>query len=401
MLAMIGGDGSVDGVPDALFDALGAATALSVSSTTTLKLFRWRTPHPHLQFDGAKLATCEPPVLLVWGQDDKVQPPAAGEWAARQVPRGRLEVLPGVTACTSVRRSRAASCSPSSCTRQSEENSMTRDQAEPMNNRAEHEIFTRRFLAAYDAVILGFYLRWVWRCPRSVLTDQYRAHTGRRHLDVGPGTGYFLDVADLSTETAITLLDPNPEVLDHAARRLTGRSPTTVRADACQPLPITGSFDSAALNLVLHCIAGADRKAAAIRNVAATLDEDGVLFGASVLGAPDVHRRLGLVTLTALNRRGSFANLDDTEAVLSDLLHATFGHVALAKVGAVAVFTARQPTVRSSAADPGGLSPHRDGPHLDQRAQARPRTVNLGRGLLESSPPETSSASTAPGSLDT
>jgi SAM-dependent methyltransferase len=159
----------------------------------------------------------------------------------------------------------------------------------------------------------------------------------------GPGTGYFLDVADLSTETAFTLLDPNPEVLDYAARRLTGRSPTTVRADACQPLPITGSFDSAALNLVLHCIAGADRKAAAINNVAATLDEGGVLFGASVLGDPGVHSRLGLVTLTALNRRGIFANLDDTEAVLRDLLHATFGHVALARVGSVAIFTARQP----------------------------------------------------------
>jgi hypothetical protein len=52
-----------------------------------------------------------------------------------------------------------------------------------------HEIYTRRLLAVYDALILGFYLRWVWRCPRAVLAECYRADTGARHLDVGPGTG--------------------------------------------------------------------------------------------------------------------------------------------------------------------------------------------------------------------
>lgn len=95
MLATIGGDGSVAGVPDALFEALGAATALSVSSATTLDLYRWRTPHPHLQFREAELAACRPSVLLLWGEDDKVQSPGVAEWAARLLPQGRLEVLPG------------------------------------------------------------------------------------------------------------------------------------------------------------------------------------------------------------------------------------------------------------------------------------------------------------------
>jgi pimeloyl-ACP methyl ester carboxylesterase len=95
MLATIGGDGSVAGVPDAMFDALGAATALAASSTVTLDLYRWRSPHPHLQVTEAELSACGSPVLLVWGQDDKVQAPEAGEWAARLLPQGRLEVLPG------------------------------------------------------------------------------------------------------------------------------------------------------------------------------------------------------------------------------------------------------------------------------------------------------------------
>jgi pimeloyl-ACP methyl ester carboxylesterase len=95
MLAAIGGNGSMAGVPDALFDALGAAMALSVSSSTTLDLYRWRTPHPHVQVSEAELAGCRPPVLFVWGEDDVVQSPEAGERVARLLPQGRLEVLPG------------------------------------------------------------------------------------------------------------------------------------------------------------------------------------------------------------------------------------------------------------------------------------------------------------------
>ncbi len=95
LLATIGGDGSVAGVPDALFEALGAAMSLGASSTTTLEVARRRTPHPRLQVSEAELAACRAPVLLLWGENDKVQSPAAGRWAAGLLPNGRLEVLPG------------------------------------------------------------------------------------------------------------------------------------------------------------------------------------------------------------------------------------------------------------------------------------------------------------------
>jgi pimeloyl-ACP methyl ester carboxylesterase len=95
MLASIGGDGSVAEAPDALFDALGAAMALAGPSIATLDLCRWRSPHPHLQVTDTELAACPVPVLMAWGEDDKVQSPDAGAWAARLLPEGRLEVLPG------------------------------------------------------------------------------------------------------------------------------------------------------------------------------------------------------------------------------------------------------------------------------------------------------------------
>lgn len=59
--------------------------------------------------------------------------------------------------------------------------------------------------------------------------------------------------------------------------------PVTVKADVLEPLPVDGPFESAALAYVLHCLPGPEeRKAAAVRNVAAVLGDEGILFGATV-----------------------------------------------------------------------------------------------------------------------
>src|SRR5207248_475176 len=115
-------------------------------------------------------------------------------------------------------------------------------------------------------------------------------HVGQRHLDVGPGTGYLLEHARLRGDTQITLLDPNRDVLAHATRRLARLHPKSLQADVLKSLPMQENqrFDSAALNYVLHCLPGPpERKAAAVRNVAAVLKPGGVLFGATVLGATE------------------------------------------------------------------------------------------------------------------
>ena len=77
--------------------------------------------------------------------------------------------------------------------------------------------FTPLFLRIYDPVILGVFTPLVWRCPTTRLIKGYRRHLGQRHLDVGPGTGYFLDRAGVPDRGRITLLDPNLNVLDHAS----------------------------------------------------------------------------------------------------------------------------------------------------------------------------------------
>src|SRR3954454_12070105 len=91
--------------------------------------------------------------------------------------------------------------------------------------------YTRAVLNLYDPVVLGPVARWVWRCPVDQLVDGYRRNARLRHLDIGPGTGYFIRRSGLPDGAPVTLLDPNPNVLAHASARLDGFSLKTVEAD--------------------------------------------------------------------------------------------------------------------------------------------------------------------------
>jgi SAM-dependent methyltransferase len=210
--------------------------------------------------------------------------------------------------------------------------------------------YTPLFLKIYDPLILGFFTPVVWRCPTNRLVEGYRRHLGQRHLDVGPGTGYFLERAGMPHGGSVTLLDPNMHVLEHASRRLRRLDVTTIEADVCKSLPVHGPFDSAALNGVLHCLPGPlPRKAAAVANVAAVLAPTGVLFGASILGLGGRHTWLARNLLKANNRRGVFDNLGDTQEDLGEILEASFERVELETVGSMAIFAATNPRTKQSA----------------------------------------------------
>jgi len=133
-------------------------------------------------------------------------------------------------------------------------------------------------------------------------------------------------------------------VLRHASRRLPDLQVTTIEADVLKALPVDGPFDSAALNLVIHCLPGpAARKAVAVANVASVLAPSGVLFGASVLGRSGHHTWPARAVLATFNRRGAFDNLDDSEESLRSTLAGSFENVELDVVGSIALFTASRP----------------------------------------------------------
>jgi SAM-dependent methyltransferase len=210
--------------------------------------------------------------------------------------------------------------------------------------------YSRRLLRIYDPLVVGFAARFVWHTPTPRLLDGYRQHIRDRHLDVGPGTGYFIDHSGLPDGSDVTILDPNPDVLAYASRRLRRLHVTAVEADVLKPLPVDGPFDSAALHLVIHCLPGPmSRKAVAVADIAAVLAPAGVFFGASVLGTSGNHTWLARRYLAAFNRQGGFDNLDDTEDGLRGILGASFDQVELEVVGSIAIFAATGPRVGRTA----------------------------------------------------
>ena len=207
--------------------------------------------------------------------------------------------------------------------------------------------FTPLALSFYDPFVLQFSASWVWHCPLERLLEHYRWHIRPNHLDVGPGTGYFLEHAGLPEGSEVTLLDPNLNVLHRAAERLGTLDVTAVEADVLKPLPVSGPFASVGLNLVLHCLPGPTvRKSAAIRNVAKVLGPEGLFFGSTVLGDSGNHSWAARRMLALYNGRGSFDNRLDTAEGVREIIDASFEHVEFDVVGSVAIFFAMGPRGR-------------------------------------------------------
>ena len=73
--------------------------------------------------------------------------------------------------------------------------------------------YSSTVLRNYDWMVLGLSNRLLWRCPTAELRRLYDRNVSDRHLDVGVGTGYFLDKATWPVgNPAITLVDPQPKL---------------------------------------------------------------------------------------------------------------------------------------------------------------------------------------------
>ncbi|WP_321817442.1 MULTISPECIES: class I SAM-dependent methyltransferase [unclassified Paraburkholderia] len=208
-------------------------------------------------------------------------------------------------------------------------------------------VYSSFVLKLYDAWVLAISNRWAWRCStRRVLLPFYRQRVGKRHLEVGVGSGFYPAHADFSADQQVTLLDLNEHSLAATARRLDSRHVTQVVGDIMQPLPMLAGyrFDSIALFYLLHCLPGTmDGKAHVFAHLKSHLAPDGVLFGATVLGDSAGHNAFGRALVRIYNRKGIFDNRRDTLASLRLALSHHFADVSVEQNGVVALFVARAP----------------------------------------------------------
>jgi hypothetical protein len=186
--------------------------------------------------------------------------------------------------------------------------------------------------------------RFVWKCPTSRLRAHYDAHVTANHLDVGVGTGYFLDKCRFpSVAPRIALVDLNPETLAFASRRITRYSPATYLRNVLEPFSLgERGYDSVGVNYLFHCLPGSiQSKSVALDHLKAHMNSGAVLFGSTLLHGGVPVGRLGQRLMNVYNGQGIFSNRQDTLGGLEHELASRFRDVSIETVGCAALFSAR------------------------------------------------------------
>ena len=177
------------------------------------------------------------------------------------------------------------------------------------------------------------------------MLQRYDSHVGARHLDVGVGTGWFLDHCRWPVENPqITLLDLNENSLSVASGRIRRYAPETVQANVLDPVDLADArFDSIGANFLFHCLPGElEWKAATVAsNLRPYLASEGVLFGSTILGRGIDHNLLGRRLMRLYNRKAIFSNIKDDLPGLKQGLASELTEVEIEVVGAVALFAGR------------------------------------------------------------
>jgi SAM-dependent methyltransferase len=214
-----------------------------------------------------------------------------------------------------------------------------------LNSEAGASVYSPTILKLYDFGVLGLSNRFAWQCPtKTVLLPFYREHLGRKHLDVGVGTGFYIARAGLTRLHQVGLLDLNENSLRAAAAQVKEAEVRTFLRDVMKPdsEPADTGYDSVSLFYLLHCLPGTmDDKETAIANLKRYLSKDGVLYGATILGEEAGHNAMGRMLLKLYNHKGALHNLGDTFEGLQRMLRRQFDDVQVRRHNKVALFVAR------------------------------------------------------------
>lgn len=211
--------------------------------------------------------------------------------------------------------------------------------------------YTPSVLSIYDLFVLWFSNTYAWLCPTStVLLPLFQSSLGRRHLDIGVGTGYFPEqTLKGSVCREITLLDLNEETLKTAKGRIRAAvgkdvEVTTIQANVLiNPLPLPEpQYDSITLFYLLHCLPSPpSRKLAIFSSLAPHLTPGGTIAGATILGAESEMNVLARLLMGLWNWLGVFDNWDDGRVEVERALKREFDGVETWVTGRVLCFRGR------------------------------------------------------------
>lgn len=211
---------------------------------------------------------------------------------------------------------------------------------------AAQAVYTPLTLRVYDHFVLGFSNHFAWRCPASRLLQNYQENISANHLDVGVGTGYFIDRVSFPVAgPRIGLLDLNEDCLKVTSRRLGRYHPEFYQANVLEPFQIEAApFESVGLNYLFHCLPGRwTEKLAAIDHLKPYLNPGARLFGSTILAEGGHCNMLARKLMATYNLKGFFNNTNDDLDGLRDGLESRLDDVVVEQIGCVALFRALVP----------------------------------------------------------
>ncbi|GAB3209239.1 hypothetical protein GCM10027294_22830 [Marinactinospora endophytica] len=210
-------------------------------------------------------------------------------------------------------------------------------------------LYSPRIVARYDFLVIYRNHPFVWRVSNRVLRRLYAGNIGERHLDVGPGSGYFLHTLPSDTPLReLSLLDINDEPLRFTRARVQDRFEvrTYPGVDALGPWPLADdSLDSVGTSMMLHTLPRPNMrsKANVFDEAARVLRPGGRFFGATVLGSGEGVRH-GFFARRALGIYHSadncFRSTGDTSEDLKAMLEERFDDVRYTVQNSAAIWQA-------------------------------------------------------------
>jgi 2-polyprenyl-3-methyl-5-hydroxy-6-metoxy-1,4-benzoquinol methylase len=205
-------------------------------------------------------------------------------------------------------------------------------------------VYTKQTLRAYDFVVLTVSNALIWSCPTARILEHYNTYVSANHLDVGVGTGYFLDRCQYpAAKPRVGLMDLNPSALEFASRRIARYRPETYQRNVLEPVALEApKFDSVGINYLLHCLPGTlESKAVVFDHVKALVHPDAVVFGSTILQGGVRRNAAARRLMEFYNRKGVFTNRHDSLDGLRSELKQRFKEVSVEVIGCVALFSGR------------------------------------------------------------
>ena len=205
-------------------------------------------------------------------------------------------------------------------------------------------VYTKHALGVYDSIVLGLSNRFLWRCPTQRLVEHYNKHVAANHLEVGVGTGYFLDHCRFSSPTVrLALMDLNQDTLGFSSQRIARYKPEMYRRNVLDPIQIEApKFDSVGINYLLHCVPGTiETKSVAFDHLKSLMNPNAVIFGATLLQGGVPRNWFAKRLMNLYNKKGIFSNQADHLDGLTKELKRRFKDVSVEVVGCAALFSGR------------------------------------------------------------